>query len=572
MTAPRSFPAAPHRAWCGAAIALLAALPYLNGLHGDFVFDDAIVVRDNPSVTQGAPTALLTSVYALGAVYRPLTMLTYAANHRVSPDPFGYHVVNLGLHVLVCLALFALVLELLGSLPAASAAAALFAVHPVHTEAVTSMVGRAELLAALLVFIALFAQVRAVRQSSRRWSAFGVGSFALALLAKESAFTAIALAAAVAWWIDPRRSVRRVLRATAPFAVVGLAYLPLRWMVVGALGWPYPPPFVDNPLAHVPAWPRIGTALVVLYEYCSLLFLPINLVADYSYNQIPIVTSPFDGRLLLAAAVLLAAGAGVAAAVRHAPALALAAAFASIPLALTANVLFPIGTIKAERLLYLPSAGWCLAAGWLFAAALRRRPMAAVAAVVIATFAFAVRTWVRNADWRDDLALFSAAVEGAPNSSKVHHNLAVALQRAGRLDEALAHYRETLRIYPDYAAAAFGIGHIHALRGDDAGAVYWYHTALHRDWQLCSAHLQLGLVHERRREYTAAEAAFTTGLAIEPGNPLLLVNLAAARLAQGDRWGARAALEQLDHSAPAPDANTRALVTAVREEIEGALR
>ncbi|HSQ01078.1 MAG TPA: DUF1736 domain-containing protein, partial [Candidatus Dormibacteraeota bacterium] len=254
------------------------------------------------------------------------------------------------------------------------------------------------------------------------------------------------------------RSLTRTARAVAPFVAIGLAYLALRIAVVGALGPPTPPPLIANPLAHVGAAPRVATAMVVLLDYGSLLMLPLHLAADYSYNAIPVVASPLDSRFLLAALVAVAApGLGVVAA-RRAPVLLLAALFIAVPLALTSNLVFPIGTIKAERLLYLPSVGWCLAFGWLAAAAARTHRQVALAAVAALLLAFAARTWARNPDWSDNFTLFNAAVLSEPDSAKAHHNLGIAYDTRGDFDDAMVRLRQALAMHPDCAEVRLSQG------------------------------------------------------------------------------------------------------------------
>ncbi len=563
------------RALCTAAIAVLAALPYLNGLRGDFVFDDVDVVRDNPVVQRGPAWRVFTTVYQPGALYRPLTMLSYVANARVDRGPIGFHAVNLVLHVVVALAFYALALALLTDSRAAWIAAGLFAVHPVHTEAVSGIVGRAELLAALAALGALLAMVRALPLSGgprHRWMAVSLGAFAIGLLCKESAFTTIGLVLVVHWRVAPRDDLRRRAAVLAPYVLVGVAYLALRLLVVGAFGLPASADALDNPLAHVDAATRVRTALVVLWDYLAMLIAPVRLSCDYSFNQVPLQLSWLGPRVLAAATLLGGLAAAALALWRRRPELTTAAALFAIPLALTANLLFPIGTIKAERLLYLPSAGACLIAGWLLARWAGQRPRGARVAVAALLILLGARTWVRNDDWHDARTLYAAAVRAAPDSAKAHHNLAVALQRAGDYDGAVAHYARALSIYPDYAAAAFGIGHVATLRGDDETALHWYQAALKRDGEFAKADLQLGMLYQRRLDYPAAEAAFAAGLESEPDNPLLLVNLAAARLSQGDRWGARVALTRLDDVAPPPDQSTVALVAEARREIEVAVQ
>jgi tetratricopeptide (TPR) repeat protein len=576
-SAPVAITAAARRRarWALAAIALLAMLPYLNALGGDFVFDDVGVIRDNPVVQRDAPWRVFATVYEPGALYRPLTMLSYVANARADRGPLGFHAVNVALHVAVALAFYALALQLLAAPRAAWIAAALFAVHPIHTEAVSGIVGRAELLAALFALATLLALARALRcagTEAQRWLVLSLAAFAVGLLCKESAFTTIGLVLIVHWRLAPADDLRRRLAVLTPYVLVGLAYLGLRLLVVGALGLPTPPGALDNPLAHVDTATRIRTATLVLWDYLAMLVAPVRLSADYSFNQVPLALTWYEPRFWIAALLLVGLAAVALALWRRRPEITVAAALFAIPLALTANLLFPIGTIKAERLLYLPSAGACLVAGWLLAWLSRSRPRTAGAVVAALLALFAARTWVRNADWHDEQTLYTAAVRIAPESAKAHHNLAVALQRAGDYDNAVAHYQRALLIYPAYAAAAFGIGHIATLRGDNDEAERWYLAALKRDDQFAKAHLQLGLLYLRRNDFPAAESAFAAGLASEPDNALLLVNLAAARLSQGNRWGARTALARLDRLDPPTDQSTVALVAAARHEIEVAVQ
>jgi tetratricopeptide (TPR) repeat protein len=258
-----------------------------------------------------------------------------------------------------------------------------------------------------------------------------------------------------------------------PYALVVVAYVGVRHHVLGAVTIRTPPPLLDNPLAHVDAWPRIGTAIVVLWQYVSVLALPARLSADDSFDQVPVVGSALDPRFLGAAVMLAALGISAVAVRRRAPGVARGLCFAAVAMLVTANVLFPIGTIKGERLLYLPSVGWCVACGWLVARWQPTRPALRQAVFALVLVAFAGRTWVRNADWRDELTLFTATVAASPNSARAQHNAAAVYGHAGRLDDAIAHYRQALAIYPEYRSAALGIAHAYQLAGRPAEATYW---------------------------------------------------------------------------------------------------
>ena len=554
-------------------VLLAAMLPYLNSLTADFAFDDVFIIRDNPAVQLQPAADLLVYVYPQGALYRPLTMLTYAANATLSPQPFGFHLVNVLLHALVSLAVLLLALRLLGAPLAAVGAALLFAVHPVHSEAVTNVVGRAELLAALGVLSALLAFAQARRDPRRGgwWTAVALAAFAAGMLAKESAITGLGLLAVLDWQLTPAARWRQRLVALWPYALVALAYLALRVAVVGSLALPQAPQVLDNPLATVDAATRLRTAVIVGWRYLALLVAPLHLSADYSFNQIPLATGWSDARFLAGLAVLCSLATAVLVLARRLPRLAVAALFAVMPLALTANVLFPIGTIMGERLLYLPSVGWCLACGLGLGAALTYRPQVAACAAALLLLAFAARTWLRNDDWQDDGTLFAATLLDAPDSAKAHYNAGVALQAEQNLDAAMTEYRRALDICPTYANAALGIGNIYALRQIDAGAISWYERTLDLAPDFANAHLQLGLVRLGRGEFDSAEAAFTTGLQSEPNNLMLLVGMSSVQLAQRDRWRAAAGLARLDQLGTLDDAE-RERVAVARDAVEVALR
>ncbi len=530
-------------------VALVAFLPYLNSLQGEFVFDDHILIAEHAMVTGSeSPLGLLTWVYDPGA-YRPLTMLSHAANARLGETPFGYHLVNSILHAMVSLAVLRVAAVLLGSSIGAAAAALLFAVHPIHTEAVSSIVGRAELLAALFVLCGLLAFVRGTERGGgtalARSYALSAACFGAGLLSKESALTAVALIPLVAWRMRTRPTWPQLALIGAYYGAVACAYLWLRVAVIGAISMPTLPPFIDNPLATAPLLPRLMTAGSILFQYVLLLVAPANLSSDYSFDAIPIVRSAADPRFIIAAAVLAALLVGLATTARRAPAVFAGGLFAVITMALTANVLFPIGTIKAERLLYLPSVGWCVAVGWLVERGVQARPRFWTVVFALVLAGYAARTWVRNRDWRNDLVLSETAVAVASGSAKAHYNLATAYFEADRFDEAMVHYRRSLAIFPPSNRCAYGIGRIYELRGSAGPALHWYERAMALGWDFAKPHARAGVVHYQRGEYTSAEVALRAALAIDPDNASVQLHMAATLLAQGDLWRAGAIIDRV---------------------------
>jgi len=183
---------------------------------------------------------------------------------------------------------------------------------------------------------------------------------------------------------------------------------------------------VDNPIIAANFWTARLTALKVLARYLGLLVWPANLSADYSYAEIPLARgSVSDWIAWITLAVVLTA----IIVLRRNRVIVFVAGFAALTLLPTSNLLFPIGTIMAERFLYLPAfaAAVCVVMAFYGPAPSRSRLRVAPAVLCSIAALLAIRTWVRNTDWRDDLSWAQAAVRTSPESYKGHALLASAL-------------------------------------------------------------------------------------------------------------------------------------------------
>jgi tetratricopeptide (TPR) repeat protein len=528
-----------------------ALLAYANGLTGSFVYDDRRIIEENPRVHGLSRAAeLLTTPYwgtlRKDGLWRPLTLFTYAANAALTGlDPFFFHLVNVLLHAAVSLAVLFLGRRVLP--PAAAAAGAvLFAVHPVHTEAVTGIVGRAELLAALFVLLALLLHARARPGPA---ALLGIAALQLAgLLSKENAL-ALPL---VALTLDLALGRRPRLAPLLAMAAAAALYLGARALVLG--GHLRPPEAPLIPLAQLPAADRVLTALKLQGLYLWLLAFPRDLVIDRSEPQIaPVHGLSSAGGLLVLAGVALAAVALVVAARRSRPLLA-ALLFHGAALALVSNVFFAIGTNFGERLLYLPSVAFSLALGGLLARLPRPAFLAAAALLAVAGTA---RAWARNAEFRDDLALLESAARVSPRSARVRINYAHALIAAGRPGEAAAQLEEALRLETGFAQAWFLLGKLRLDAGNAPEGERLFREGLRRSPEDAVAQDLLALAVYRQRRLGDAEVELEKALALDPTLVDATLRLAALRRARQDAAGARAAidrtLEALRSRGAAPD-------------------
>jgi tetratricopeptide (TPR) repeat protein len=434
------------------------ALVYGNTLVNQFAMDDELYIMRNAQVVDPSLHRLF-SPNPVSAVFRPVAFATLALNWALSSaEPFSYHVVNLILHAAATWLLFILLQELLGSAPegrtVAFVAALLYAVHPIHTEAVAWAVGRAELLAAGFLFAGWILHLRDRPVAS-------LACFALAMLSKESAVAFFPLVLlgdyAIGKW-KPR--VRYALAAG-----LTLLYLALLWKVHGGHFGPTDISTVDNPLVDLPAGWRILNAMRVAWKYIALQIYPAVLSCDYSFNQILVYR---DWRHTLPAVFAAAAVAGIWiwALRKRQAGLALAGGIYFAGFAATANILMPTGTMMGERLAYLPSAGFCLllALSWNWLRQKKKMPAWGLLGAIV--LILSVRTVVRNQDWKDAFALYSSGVRAVPNDAKMHANLAGQYFLRNQLDLAAGEYQVALRIHPDSAEALSSYAALKFQRGN----------------------------------------------------------------------------------------------------------
>jgi len=521
------------------AVAAAAAGLSLNTVGNEFVLDDRHQVVNDPRTGRVSLREAFATGYwhrsSLSGLYRPLTRFGFSLERAAfGLEPAGYHLVNLALHGVVA-AFVALFAARLAGWGAGLVAGLLFAAHPVHAEAVAQAVGLSDLLCGVGVLGALLAFARFRGEGGIGWLAVTVAAYALALAAKESAAPLPLVFAA----LDPalrREPLREAVRAfPRRLPVYLLTLVPLAVYLAGrhaALGyWTMPaelagPPHPDPdrrafPFGHLDAGARLLTGLRVLARYALLVVWPARMSSWYGYDEVPVARSPLEGAVVAGGLLLVGLLAATwAAARRPGPALvALALVLATyVPVS---HLLFPVGTVMGERLLYLPTAGLAVlaGAGVLRLAGGRRR--AAGLAVALAVVLLGARTWARNRDLATDLDLWRSSAAGAPRAASPHVEYGQRLYELGRArgDERTARAGE--------AAVRRGL----AINPNSV-------TALNR----------LGLIATDRQEFAEAERQLRRALELDPkdGNPSF--NLGRNFFQQGRHdeaafWMARA-LEQ----------------------------
>jgi hypothetical protein len=451
-------------AWALAVFAVALAVS-LAGLRNGFVQDDvALIVHNTRAHDLSRWVEILTSPYWPPPwkqdLYRPFTSLWLALQYQLGGGaPLVFRAFSYLLYAAVAVAVLVFTRRLLPQ-AIAVAVALLFAVHPVHVEAVALGVAQSELLVGLLA-VAMAISYLGRRRSgagivrTRDWAVLAV-LYALACFSKETGFVLPLLLVAVegllldgAWW--PR--LRRLWPGYASLLAIGVLAFTARTAVLSHIATPGP----ADALAGLSAGGRALTMLRVVPTWARLLLWPAHLRADYSPQEI-VASTGFGTEEALGLVLVMAVAVVFWFSRRRAPVVSLGLAWTAIGLLPVSNVLVPTGILVAERNLFVPSIGFLLALGGLCAAIWETRtrrfpaptPTVVITCAVVALLVAAglLRSAQRHGVWRDEdtFAIHDAA--DSPNSWRAQGSYADMLARLGDHDAAVERYRIAIALAP----------------------------------------------------------------------------------------------------------------------------
>lgn len=566
---------------------VFAVACFMNSYQGDFVFDDSEAILSNNDLKPETPLSDLFVHDFWGSKldsktshksYRPLTVLTFRWNYFLSggPYPMSFHIVNIILHGLVSvlmLAVFSLVLAgyhndregrpLFGAPKASLACAILFAIHPIHTESVAGIVGRADLLCALLFILSFLCYVRSCCQDtvsrthatlyrpetfSMAWFCLSVVFCGLSVLCKEQGITVIGICSAYDIIVICQVDILRLLRLkkstenqnqeASPsvtkqntsgdwfkslcvrhlfLAITGAAILVTRWRVMGSA----PPVFqvFDNPHSFVN-----GTLLRTLnYNYlyalnCWILVNPWWLCFDWSMGSVPTIDSVSDPRVLAVIVlwVVLAFclySACVGPIGQQQRQLTMALALLIVPFLPASNLFFRVGFVIAERVLYLSTAGFCiLVVMGICKLQQKFTSMNTRYCLFFLVAVFMIRSIQRSNEWKTEMALFTAGAKTCPLNAKVHYNIGKLNSDLGNIEKAISKYRLAISLNPEYDQAMNNLGNLLKDQGKNEEAEQLLRKAVEIRPDFAAAWMNLGIVQAALKKPREAEQSYHEAL------------------------------------------------------------
>ena len=501
---------------------------FLSIFFTEFVYDDRIHILNNTLLQlPDGIFSLSTEPVFPGNLFRPITFISFWIESILfGKSAWHFHFFNCLLHAINCSLLF-LIFFYSRFRSIAFFSVALFALHPVHTEVVVGIVGRAELLSLTFGLLALIA-AQYTRILLTLFFLF------LAVLSKESGVIFAPLLLLFFWGYE--KDNIEILKKLIPLSfILLLMVLVVRVVVFGDIALSYPIDFVDNPIAALPTSERVINALSLLFHYFTLCLFPYPLQPDYSFAVLKPLS--FESALPGVVATLCLFITGASLYLKNSSSLfGFGLLWFFISFAVTSNVFFPIGTIFGDRLLYIPSFGVCLILGLL----LSQIPLIALQKGVWLLCCIFLLFWslTYQRAWSSQEALFdwqaqySVIEKGESVKSLV--NSAILLRNKEEYQGAEALLERAITIYPNSVDAYYALSTLYAVTNNQEKA----RDTLRQTLLLNPRHLPALLDSARRdintRKFSTAESKLLLAIEIEPRSINVLKALYALRLFQND--------------------------------------
>ncbi len=563
-----------------ALLVLTCVIVYFNTLSNEFVFDDRATIVENkylPDFKGSLPSFFSNSYFEIAeaeASYRPVATLSYYLLYAIGElNPFWYHLGSLVLHMLNVILVYFLTQALQKDKNAALVAGLLFACHPVVTEAVNCISFNEDLLVALfyLMSFSLYLKTTPDRKATAVISfLLSLLLYFLGLLSKEMAITLPMVVVLYDMALNPAQGSPisfNSLRDTIAdrifyylgFAGVSLFYLSLRFVfLVGT------EPAAS--LTYGSLFERVVYLPYQLFNFLRLVVFPYPLKAEYIFSYPESFFEIYNIIAVISLAVVIGFSFYI---YKKFKVVSFGIWWFLITLLPVSN-LIEITNPLAERYLYLPAVGFCMALSILLVNIPLRFPglkldkakMAGICVVVLVVL-YAVITINRNSDWSDGMSLWSQTLKHVPNSPgvhsnlgrayydkgmpneaikefktaikldpkayKAHYNLGFAYEQKGLIPEAIQAYERTIRINPKYTNAHFNLGNIYARMGRLTDAARAYESALELDPKDTTARNNLGVIYARQDKLDRAILQWQRILELDPDNHKVRENIAKAQ-------------------------------------------
>lgn len=545
---------------------ILSIILYCNTIPNQYCLDDYCVVVDNTYVHAGLhdiPKIMTTNFFNglhnfNDGLYRPLPILTYAVEYSIiGLDAHFRHFINMLLYALSGFFIYLLAKRLLPGNPVILplSVACLFIAHPIHTEVVANIKGRDDLLAFLFSIMASVYILEYFRENKMRFLLYGLMSYMLALLSKESAVMFLFIIPVMIVFFT-KYSRTTLVRLSVVLIIITISWFSWRTHVIHSMTNPVDTgifsAFNNSVLSANTFFSRLATGFYLQFLYLFKLIFPLPLSHDYSFNQIPAVPV-ISFKSIISLILILALFFYAIISYKKQRIISFGILFYFLTIATVANIVIYIGATFAERFVFTPSLGFSIVTGFLLYKMVKQEPgdqkilsllkknkLYTLTLLVILCL-YSVRTISRNFDWKNNLTLYSADVERSSNSSRAHYNLGSELDAystiqtsAEKKKEILLHasseLNKALKIYPRYQDALNNLGNVYQNLNRMDSAIICYRKVIEMDSSYQKAYFNLGIVYYKMQRFNDALPYLSKAYHFHPENE-------SACLLLGDSYG-----------------------------------
>jgi tetratricopeptide (TPR) repeat protein len=477
---------------------------YRHVANYEFVnYDDPRYTVENPYVKDGLSEKSILWSFTFNRydpLWHPLTWLSLMLGCQLhGMDPGWHHLTNVFFHIANALLLFFLLRKMTGGLWQSAFVAALFALHPLNVESVAWVTERKNVLSTLFWFLTMWGYTRYVERPTVNRYLLALMFFVLGLMSKMMLVTLPFVLLLMDYWPlrrfrfaqsgpgnnnQHRASVFHLVSEKIPFLILTAAFCVVTF--IGQLkggGM--------NSLDILPLKIRIFNAILSYVRYLGKMVWPSELAVIYPYPSI-IQAWQIAGAFLL----LLSVSLWVSWAARRRPYLAVGWLWYIGTLVPVIGLVQVGNYAMANRYTYVPLIGIFIMIAWVVPELLprwryRNTAFAAIAGSLLCILMVATSLQARY--WTNSITLFQYALDVTKHNYTAHNNLAIALHAQGKVDKAIKHYSEALRINPDFVEARNNLGSALLEQGRTAEAAHHYSEALRIDPDSADAHMNLGI-------------------------------------------------------------------------------
>lgn len=496
-------------------VAVIAIITSLNTLWGEFVYDDTMTILEDKRIQDWHQIFHWTP--------RHIRTITYIIDYHLwGLNPFGFHLTNLILHIACCLLLYCLINLILKKPQIALFTSLLFAAHPVHSEAVSVISHRKDLLAMFFYCLAFILYLQGMTATFLKKGLLLVSSaisYFLAMFSKEVSAVCLPLTIFLYHFLFEPSKTSSILKKywlyfLAVFILIILFFIKLN--VFGRASSPSNILMVTNNATNE-YLPVFYTMLKSFLTYLRLLLFPCNLFMNY---EVPISMNLFEPRVIAGALIIIAIIFFWITTYRQLPAICFAIAWVIVGWLPTSNILPLVQFFVAERFMYVPSVGFCLILSIGINKLSQRKKDIAIILLIIILAIYIPLSIKRNADWNNMYSLrldwCQKVLANDPNSIDAHFRLGVIYSTQKQHQEAIAEFKRVIEIAPNHVEAANCLAIEYQDTNQYGLALDTYRKLLDIVPYPAKVHSNMGILYEKQGLYEQAMAEYRMAIALDP--------------------------------------------------------